>query len=206
MEHVDFLPERIKVQRSRRRRLIRHAYLLGLGALVLAVVAYARYDRIQTAQAELAMLNEAAANVKNQSARREDLETQLQDLMVKKRVEEHFGSRISAQLVLAELQRQLPPNTCLTRLELDTVDIAPPGRPGERARGMTVGAAPRGEVIKRLRLVITGLAPTDMEVANFIGQLSTSPLFEDVAMGYAKQVTVDAHLAREFRASCLVAK
>ena len=57
---------------------------------------------------------------------------------------------------------------------------------------------------KRLRLVLTGLAPGDVDVANFIGQLSGSPVFEDVNMGYARNVEFNGRLAREFQASCYV--
>jgi len=70
------------------------------------------------------------------------------------------------------------------------------------------GAQPRKEdkAVHRVRLVLTGLAPTDVDVANFIGQLSASRLFEDVTMGYAKNVSFRGRSAREFRASCYVAR
>ncbi len=58
--------------------------------------------------------------------------------------------------------------------------------------------------LKRVRLLITGVAPGDVDVANFIGQLSASPLLEDVNMGYTKTVEYRGHLAREFEASCYI--
>ena len=53
---------------------------------------------------------------------------------------------------------------------------------------------------------LTGLSPTDIEIANFIGQLSASPLFEDVNMGYARTEEFDGRVGRKFQASCLVAR
>jgi hypothetical protein len=58
--------------------------------------------------------------------------------------------------------------------------------------------------VKRVRLMLTGIAPGDVDVANFIGQLSASPLVEDVNMGYAKTVEFRGRLAREFQASCYI--
>jgi Tfp pilus assembly protein PilN len=60
--------------------------------------------------------------------------------------------------------------------------------------------------VKRVQLLVTGLAPSDVDVANFIGHLSASPLFEDVNMGYAKNVVVRGRTAREFQATCFVAR
>ena len=62
------------------------------------------------------------------------------------------------------------------------------------------------QVSRRIRLVLTGLAPSDIDVANFIGQLASSPLFEDVNMGYAKTVFHENYEAREFQASCFIVR
>ena len=59
-------------------------------------------------------------------------------------------------------------------------------------------------MVKRVLLVIDGMAPNDVDVANFIGQLSACPLFEDVHMGYAKTVRFRGAEAREFQAKCYV--
>lgn len=211
MENVDFLPERIKAQRARRRRLFQQGYLLGLIAVVLVAVGYYRQGELTRASAEVATLGQCVDDLTRQAARRTNLESQLQDLNIKKRVEEHLGSRISAQLVLAELQRQLPATVSLSKLEIDTFEIQPGIKDSSghvSARAVVSGNSDpvKPETVKRVRLCITGMAPTDVDVANFIGQLSASPLFEEVTMGYSRNVVVQGHVAREFRATCNVAK
>ena len=62
------------------------------------------------------------------------------------------------------------------------------------------------EAPKRVHIFFTGLATSDVDVANFIGQLATSQLLEDVNMGYAKNVTVKGKIAREFSDSCYVSR
>ncbi len=71
---------------------------------------------------------------------------------------------------------------------------------------MRVGRRSGAKLVRRVRVVLAGLAPTDVDVANFIGQLSASPLFENVNMGYAKTVRFRGRSAREFQASCYLAK
>jgi len=43
-------------------------------------------------------------------------------------------------------------------------------------------------------------------VANFIGQLSASLLFEEVSMGFARTETFRGRSARRFQASCYLVK
>ena len=121
MDHVDFLPERIRSQRGRRRRLVRQTYLLLICAAALVALGYYRQGRIKEASAQVALLAECEDNVKRQTARRAVLEEQIKDLSLKKQVEDTLGSSISAKLVIAELQRQLPPSVCLTKLDLESV-------------------------------------------------------------------------------------
>ena len=53
MESIDFLPERIKLQRAWRKRLIRRGYLVLICAGTLVVLGYARQGRISTARSLL---------------------------------------------------------------------------------------------------------------------------------------------------------
>jgi len=209
MNNLDFLPERIRNQRSRRNRLVRQAYLLALCAAALVTLGYIRQGQVAAARADVALLEECRSSLLQQTARREVLADQLQELALKKQVEEHLGSRITAQLVLAELHHQMPPSTCLTRLELETMEIQV-GRKSAANVSVRATVAPTGdrkpETVKRMRLTLVGMAPSDVEVANFIGQMSASPLFEDVTMGYTKNVAYKGRTAREFRASCYVVR
>ena len=129
------------------------------------------------------------------------------DLLMKKRIDAELGGRTDCTAILAELCRVTPPNLALASLELQAGEVlqTPDGGGSARrsARPAVAGAGGRGSVpVRRVQLVITGLAPSDVDVANFIGQLSASCLFEDVNMGYARTVDFRGRMAREFRASC----
>jgi len=210
---VEFLPERIRHQRGRRRRLVRQGYLLALCAVGMGVLTYVNAVRIDRAKAELATLQERVVNVSRQVEMIGPLRRELAELMIKRRIEEELGSRTDCTAILAELCRIVPPNMALVSLELKTMEV-PVGRSGYKgssinlsSRAAVAGCRAGGaQTVRRARLVITGLAPNDVDVANFIGRLSASPLFEDVNMGYTRSVVFHNRMAREFQASCYLVR
>ena len=207
MEEIDFLPDRIKAQRARRRRLTVQAYLMAICLTGLVALGYVFHVRIRTARGELSMLEGRGDAMRQQLAMKESMEQELADLMIKKRIEERLGRRVGTLDVLAELQRAMPESMALTRLNMETVEVAVPlEAAGEnRSNRPVAGDKPEKEkVVKRVRLTLTGMAPTDVDVANFIGQLAGSRLFEGVNMGYARNVTFRSRSARQFQVSCYV--
>lgn len=211
MREIDFLPDRIRAQRGRHRRLTVQGYLLAVCVAALAVLAYAFQARVRAAQEELEILTDRSEGVRQQLQLRQDLEGQLADLMIKKRIEELLGRRVGTLDLLGELQRVMPESMALTGLTMETVEvqesIEPGGGRNESNRAVAAGSpADTTRTIKRVRLLLTGMASSDVDVANFIGQLASSQVFEDVNMGYARNITFRSRAARKFQASCYVAR
>ena len=205
MENLDFLPDRIRQQRSRRNALIRQGYLVAACCVGIVLLAYMRQGTIRSAQAELSLLKDRSGNVQQQLAMRAGLEAQQAELMIKKRIDDQIGSRANALDILAELDQIVPPSMILGSLTLEATEQR------QTIQSVNGGLAPSAAgrqaqqlVVNRMRMVITGIAPTDVDVANFIGQLSASPLFEDVNMGYARNCEFRGRGAREFQVSCYV--
>lgn len=211
MRELDFLPERVRQQRARRGRLLRQGYLLAGCVVAMAGLTYVRQGRIASARGELAALDARGEALQQQVGMIPALERQMSELLIRKRIDEELGGRTDCTAVLAELARVMPRSVVLVSMELRTVEMdlegARPGpRPGQEATLATGKKAPAPvKAVRRASLVLTGLAATDVDVANFIGQLSASCLFEDVHMGYAKTVTFRGRAAREFQASCYLA-
>ena len=101
---IDFLPERIKIQRARRQRLIAQGYVLALGVIVLGVVGYMRHGHVTKAKAELVEITDRTEKVQTKLTILNSLERQQAELMIKKRISDHLGSRVRANDVMAELQ------------------------------------------------------------------------------------------------------
>jgi Tfp pilus assembly protein PilN len=210
MIQIDFLPERIRQQRRRRRLLFRQGYLMLLCIVALGVMTYMFQLRVAHASDELTILRSRGKAMESQMALREELNGQLADLMIKGRIEQQLGRRVGTLQVLGELQHVLPETMTLTNLTMETVEVPvledPASRRNGGSRAVTRGGRSRGKTVKRVRLVITGMAPTDVDVANFIGQLAGSRLFEDVSMGYAKTENFRGRTARKFQANCYLTK
>jgi Tfp pilus assembly protein PilN len=209
MDNVDFLPERIRIVRARRLRVIREAYLLTICIGGLVLLGYVRSGRVARAQADLHALNGRVANVQHQLVLRDSLEAQQADLMIMKLIEADLGSRVNVLDVLSELESVVPKSIALQNLSLETTEERVPIKSTHDgvAAKVALGSPEKKErTIRRVRLVITGLSPTDIDVANFIGQLSGSPLFEDVNMGYTRNEEFEGRQARKFQASCHVVR
>ncbi len=218
---VEFLPEHIRQQRLRRRRLIRQGYLLVACVAAMGILTLVRGERVAQARGSLATLEKRKTSLQQQAAMVTSLERQMSDLLIKKRIDEELGSRTNCTVVLAELCRITPPNIVVVSLDLRTVELSAEasghsGRSSPRAgrgyrgsRPIVAGKSASKDAdgtVRRARLVITGLATNDVDVANFIGQLSASRLFKNVNMGYTKTIVFRKRSAREFQASCYLAQ
>jgi Tfp pilus assembly protein PilN len=210
MNRIDFLPKRIRLRRVHRRRLKLQAILSAVILVALVLLGFVRQGKISRAQAELRMFDERTTTLQDQLATKQSLESQRDELLIKQRIENNIGSHVTPVDVLSELNKLLPETMVLTGLELETLELQP-----EEAK--TVNAGPRPVAVerthvsgreceKRIRLSITGLALSDVDVANFIGQLSASPLFEEVTMGYAKDYEFRGRNVRQFQASCYIVR
>ena len=210
MKEADFLPEWLRQQRARRKRLIRQGHLLVICVGCMALLTCVRQAWVSDARAALVGIHERAEAQKRLIARIPPLERQMADLLIKKQIDGELGSRTDCTAMLAELCHLMPRNMSLVSLELKPVEIRlEPDRPRKRTARRPVGGGGNRaaeKLVRRVRVVLAGLTPTDVDVANFIGQLSASPLFENVNMGYAKTVRFRGRSAREFQASCYLAK
>jgi Tfp pilus assembly protein PilN len=209
MKEADFLPEWLRQQRVRRKRLIRQGQLLAICMACMVLLTCTRQAWISDARAALTAIQDRAEAQNRLIAQIPPLERQMADLLIKKQIDSELGSRTDCTAVLAELCHLMPRNMSLASLELKPVEIkVEPDHPAKRkaSRPARGGRKPAAKVVRRVRVVLAGLAPTDVDVANFIGQFSASPLFENVNMGYAKTVRFGGRSAREFQASCYLAK
>ncbi|MFW6133272.1 MAG: PilN domain-containing protein [Planctomycetota bacterium] len=202
MMNVDFLPERIVQQRARRSRQVRQGCLLGICLVALAALGFARQGQVRQARAERRVWTSRSENVRQQVALRRKLERQQAELAMKEQIDRRLGIRISARDLLAELSRLLPESMCLTGLDIEAVRVADARNGRSAGRARPVRRPPEdAPTTASLRVVIRGLAPNDVDVANFIGRLSACPLFTSVRMGYTRTVQFRRREAREFEAS-----
>jgi Tfp pilus assembly protein PilN len=213
MHNIDFLPRRIKQQRWKRRRRVRQTVVVFACLALLVAVGFLRQQGVREVQAEWERLDRQVTQVHSQLSLREALEQEWSELIRKQQISEQFDTRLTARDVLAELGHRLPESMALTDLSLEAdsvlLDPAEPASVLNASSGRPMQVAPPAtsrQRITRIRLVITGLAPSDVDIANFVGQLASSPLFEDVNMGYTREIQFQGKTARQFKATCYTAR
>ncbi|MCE5327286.1 MAG: PilN domain-containing protein [Planctomycetaceae bacterium] len=221
MIDVDFLPEYVAQRRVRRNRLICQANLLAIAVAGFVVLGFQFEHLIQKASAEQALQRDRVANVRQQLVLRTALERQEGELQIKQRINQLLGSRVNASEIMAELDRILPQSVTLTSLSLEPAEINMPMTAARGDAPQPVQGKPPEKTVKRLRVTLTGVASTDVALANFIGQLSACQTFEDVSMGYARTVLLvklldglekdkaprmEKRAARAFQVSCYIVR
>ncbi len=206
MNQIDFLPRRIRQQRGVYRQVRRQAMTMLILASSLGALAYFNEARIAKANSALEIRTEHRDSLAMQLAVLPDLTRQLADGHINRRISRELGSRLTVNALMAELARMLPPKASLTSLDCSTIEVQPTVEPGKPRAPRKAGQ--KAPMDKRVRVQITGMAPTAVDIADLIGRLSVSPLFSDVDMGYAKTVLIDnkRREARSFQMTFLVAK
>jgi hypothetical protein len=103
-----------------------------------------------------------------------------------------LGPHVETARLLSRLQTLMPPEMALLEAGIDTSGVAAP-RPSRRL-ARSDESAPR----PRMNIRLLGVAPTDVDVANFLARLSDVRYVRDVAMTYARDRTESGHLMRQF--------
>ena len=115
------------------------------------------------------------------------------ELVAQSQVLAKIGSHAEAARLLATLDEAMPKSTALLELSLVTEETHPVMTNGARA----IQEKERG-MDRRLNVKLTGVAPTDVEVAGFLDELTGKAFLEDVRMTGSKPRLEDGRVMREF--------
>lgn len=192
---IDFLPPTYR-QAIEARWTVRRA--AGLGAILLAALGGLAWQTVRTRE-ELRTLHanvqQQLANAHKQATDFATLQQEQSDLQKQLSIHRQLKLPINYSQITGTLASLMPLEITLCTLDLknETVTITQDAPPSS-------GDA---NPIKRERHFVSidlqGLAPTDVTVANFIGQLAGSKVFRNVKMLYSRQGRTEATaLGREF--------
>ena len=180
---------------------------ISLFAVVLVVVVTTWFvsDR-QTKQVrdDLTAVNRSLEEKRSQLEQLESLNQRKQQMKRKANVTGTLRDRVPKSSVFAELINTMPATLSLTDLELDTkvLQDAPAPKTAmqrERLRQQATGQEELAVVPTAVELSLSGLAPTDVEVSQYIGSLNAQPMFDDVTLEFVESMTVDDIEMRKFK-------
>ncbi|MCC6683111.1 MAG: PilN domain-containing protein [Phycisphaeraceae bacterium] len=209
-QHSSFLPEDYLEKRIARRT---NTICLALFMVVMAGVVAAWFvtgRQVSQVRQQRAEVRQQLTDKAKQLEQIEQLTQQRQTMVRKAAVSAVLVERIPRDRLLSELINHMPASMGLLELELSTevLRIAPQpktsmereAKTSRRNKTAEAAEAPPPELQPtQVSLDLVGLAPTDVEVAQFMAALSSHPMFHDVNLQYSEQTTIDEHEVRKFK-------
>lgn len=223
MLELEFLPDWYP-QTLRRQRLLRLEASIVVG-LMLCLAGWGLIARshVSHARAELARLHGQMSRTGMALERLDDLLALQKSWRIQDQIVARLGPHVDCSRILTALDKALPASIALTDLRIETRDQTRPinslsaaARAANGARttaqdaatprvvsGTAAGGADTAATpLERcVRITLEGVAPTDVDLADFLARLTAEPLFEQVSMAYARDRVMDAHVLREFQIS-----
>ncbi len=191
MRELEFLPNWYPQARRRQRWLRTQGIvtLLLVGGLGLWLGLAQR--NIRAAQASLASVDTQLAQSQLEL---EQLQVQLKlknQLEFQRQIVSRLGLHVEISRMLLTLEKLMPKEMSLTDLSFETSEELV-----RTADGAT--SAKNLQKTRTLRVKLLGVAPSDVDLANFLAGLTNVPFFSDVGMTYARDKSQDGHIMREF--------
>jgi hypothetical protein len=215
-QHQTFLPEDYIAQKAERRtNIICIALFLVVMAGVFGafVVTNRQWTRVKERQNEI---NHRYQNAAMQIEDLNELERQRDDMLEKAELAASLVERVPRSILPAELINRRPPRLGLLKFEMTSEKVRTQvkpvqaggtgnlkGKKGKPQRGRTKAEAQelvtKVEVPKHtVMIVMTGVAPTDLEVSRYLSELNAYDLLRDVTLDYSEEQEIEGRIVREF--------
>lgn len=214
MGTINFVPnDYIEQRQSSRANLL---YLMLLMAMLGAIGVTFGFIKMRqrTVQADLAQLDDRMSKAHEQIAQLEELKTKSKTMMKTMVMTAELLEPVPRSVILASITNDLPSGVSLIELNLDTKEkkVYKPvsqksgtGSQYNNKSAATNNAQATEAVIKtETALDMKGIAPSDIQVANYIANLSISILLDNVELVESKELEIDEVKFREFRLKALL--
>ncbi len=210
MADNSFLPEDYLEKKVQRRTnvICVTLFVIVLGGVVGGFYVSDRQTReVHRRQREVNLRYEEAAKRLSQL---DQLQEQKVNMMRKAQVTASLLERIPRSLVLSELINNMPTTLSLLELNMETKTVRR-ARPAVKtmldvaknksAAGVNPNQPmPEPEVDPTdVNLDLIGVAPTDVQVAQFMTALNQADLFTEIELSYSQEVKIEHHTMRRFR-------
>jgi hypothetical protein len=195
MRDIEFLPEWYPAIQRRYRWVAVQAWVTVAVVLLIAGYAVARRVAVRSAN-QTAAATQAQINLSRQQLVQLSEKLKFEDeLRQQERIVGRLGLGVETTRLLKALEEAMTPEMALTNLSLETQ---------EQPRVITAIAQRSGaanqpvEMDRRLKVVVDGVAPTEIEAVTMMGNLLKVSCFENVAIQMNEGKMRDGHIARQF--------
>ncbi len=199
MRELEFLPDWYPRLRKRKRQIALQGWisLLIVGALALWLSLINR--NTLAAQQHLAKLNSDLSRAQLDLEKLQSLERMQEQLRIQDEVMAQIGLHVEMTRLINALEEAMSQDMSLLDLNMEVKEQEK--RLTSLAQMVHTTTKPETLLDRRLQVRLRGVAATDVEVANFLFNLTNNPLFETVTLNYARERRERNHLMREFEVS-----
>jgi Tfp pilus assembly protein PilN len=198
MATINFVPDDyIEQRQSSRANLL---YLMLLTAMLGAIGVTFGFIKMRQrdVHAELAALESRMVKANEQIAQLEELKVKSKTMMKTMVVTAELLESIPRSIVLASITNDLPSGVSLAELDLSTKETKIV-KPTAKTAAAAAAQAEETQVIVNTTLNLKGIAPSDIQVASYIANLSRSILLDNVELVESKELEVEGVVFREFK-------
>jgi Tfp pilus assembly protein PilN len=160
-------------------------------------------------RAQQQQVNAAYADAARRLEQLHELEQRKQQMLRKAQVTAGLIEKVPRTFLLADLINRMPPTLSLFDFQVHS-KIIQSAAPVQVKKAAMAKAAAAGKDAKKtpdeppppsyaVTMTMTGVAPTDVQVAQYLASLSRSPLIEDVNLVYSEETKVEDQPMRKFK-------
>lgn len=194
---INFLPGWYANRAASRRRRQRQ---LALGGVMILALAWAWLGMRSTAAdvaQHRAALEQRELAAQAQAVQLAELQGQRQQLAEQAARYDRFARPVDLHRINDALSSLTPRSIFLRGLSSELVSRKP--KSADRAVTVAGGGAPEVEPERFLLIELEGTAPSNLQIANYVARLSSTPLFRNVQMIHAKQGEIGRAVTRQFK-------
>ncbi len=211
MVKIDFVPNEYIQQRQASRAnfmyLVLFMVLMGALAITFSIIKV----RERSVKSSLAIVEAKMVEAHGQIATLEELQAKGKAMMATMGMAAELLEPVPKSVILACLTNNMPSGVSLLELKVTAKKTkAPVSRTASASQYQAATAAANTsptvskEKLLETHIEIKGIAPSDIEVANYIARLGGSVLLENVALVESKEHKIDNTKFREFKLTAIV--
>ncbi|MCZ6835285.1 MAG: hypothetical protein O7G85_05870 [Planctomycetota bacterium] len=215
MNASSFLPEDYLAKKAERRTNIISLTLFVVVIFAVIGAFLVTNRQWKSVEQQVAKINNAYLQAGEQLQELSELEQQKDEMMRKAEIVAAIVEPVPRSILLAELINRMPERLGLLEFELKSSLVKVvrtagprPAATGRHNKGPTRGLtrqqaadqiqkveAPKFEV----KMVLKGMAPTDLEVSRYLAALNAYSLLDNVTLEYSEEKEFDGQMMREFK-------
>jgi Fimbrial assembly protein (PilN) len=200
MREVEFLPDWYPKVRARKRAVMIQTWATLSLVVALGFWMLMAQRNVHAREAELTNLHTDLNQSEVQLQRLQELLDLQKELGKQDSIFAKIGTQLKSTKLITTIEQLMPRDMALISLTMDTEDPAAAPKGGSISSRAQKNA-PKVSTDAKLRLRLHGVAPTDVDLGEFLAKLTSVPFFKQVELVRTQEKVENSHVMRDFEVS-----